>query len=211
MGFLKTKAPIVVVGGGHAGAEAAAAAARMGMPCVLVTLDPGAVGRMSCNPSIGGLAKGQIVREVDALGGIMGRVADRTAIHFRLLNRSKGPAVQSPRCQNDRTLYEQEVRAELARAGVRTVRGEAADFLLEGRRVVGVRLASGEELLAAAVVLTTGTFLGGVLHVGEASLPGGRLGESAAVGLTAALHRHGFRMGRLKTGTPPRLEASSID
>jgi len=204
-------APIIVVGGGHAGAEAAAAAARLGLPSVLVTLDLAAVGRMSCNPSIGGLAKGQIVREVDALGGLMGVVADRTAIHFRLLNRSKGPAVQSPRCQNDRSLYEREIRKELLAAGVTTLEGEVADLIVRGGRTVGVVLRDGREIAASAVILTTGTFLGGVLHVGEEKQPGGRLGEGAASLLASRLEAMGFRMGRLKTGTPPRLRADTID
>jgi tRNA uridine 5-carboxymethylaminomethyl modification enzyme len=202
---------IVVVGGGHAGVEAACAAARSGVETVMVTLDAGAIGRMSCNPSIGGIAKGQIVREVDALGGVMGKIADRTAIHHRLLNRSKGPAVQSPRCQNDRALYAAAARDEVARAGVQVVEGEVADLLLRGGRVAGVVLAGGSAIDAGAVVLTTGTFLGAVMHVGLQTSEGGRVGERAAHLLAARLAELGFRTRRLKTGTPPRLSAASID
>jgi tRNA uridine 5-carboxymethylaminomethyl modification enzyme len=202
---------VIVVGGGHAGIEAACAAARAGLPVVLVTLEAAAVGRMSCNPSIGGIAKGQIVREIDALGGVMGKLADRTAIHHRLLNRSKGPAVQSPRCQNDRALYAAAAQAEVARAGVQVIEGEVADLVVDGGRVGGVVLGDGTRLEAAAVVLTTGTFLGGVLHVGLETSAGGRVGERAAHRLADRLRELGLRTGRLKTGTPPRLLARSID
>ncbi len=208
--MLRSDFDVLVVGGGHAGSEAAHAAARFGLNVCLVTLDAAAVGRMSCNPSIGGLAKGQIVREVDALGGIMGKVADRTAIHFRLLNRSKGPAVQSPRTQNDRGLYERAVQTELANAGVETREGEVADLIVEAGRVAGVRLSSGATLRARQVVLTTGTFLGGMLHTGLSTSVGGRLGESAAHALAQRLRDLEFRVGRLKTGTPARLYKDSI-
>lgn len=201
---------IVVVGGGHAGAEAARAAALLGVETVLLTLDPSAVGRMSCNPSIGGQAKGQIVREVDALGGLMGRAADRSGIHFRVLNRSKGPAMHSPRAQCDRTLYEQEVRGFVDAAGVKVLRGEVAGLRFDGRNIAAVVLADGTEIECGAVVLTTGTFLGGVLHAGEDTQHGGRLGEGAAHLLSRNLSSMGLRMGRLKTGTPPRLLRSSI-
>jgi tRNA uridine 5-carboxymethylaminomethyl modification enzyme len=201
---------VVVVGGGHAGIEAACAAARSGLHTILITLDAAAVGRMSCNPSIGGIAKGQIVREVDALGGVMGKLADRTAIHHRLLNRSKGPAVQSPRCQNDRVLYARAAAEEVARAGVRVVEGEVAGLVVAAGGVRGVALADGSQIAARAVVLTTGTFLGGVLHVGLETREGGRVGERAAHRLAASLGELGLRTARLKTGTPPRLRADSI-
>ena len=202
---------MVVVGGGHAGAEAARVAALRGVHITLVTLDPSSVGRMSCNPSIGGQAKGQIVREVDALGGLMGRAADRSGIHFRVLNRSKGPAMHSPRAQCDRALYELEVRKLVLDAGVHVIAGEASAVLTHPLgHVRGVRLADGLELEADAVVLTTGTFLGGRLHEGMESRPGGRLGEGASTQLTSSLAQLGLRLGRLKTGTPPRILKASI-
>lgn len=201
-----------MVGGGHAGCEAAHAVARMGFSVSLVTLDPDALGRMSCNPSIGGLAKGQLVREVDALGGLMGRVADRTALHFRLLNASKGPAVRSPRCQSDNLAYNRAVVDELSTLdGLSVVQDEVVDLLLKENRVSGVICRDGGEMEAGAVILTTGTFLGGLMHVGDTTTPGGRQGEGAALGLTSALEQMGFRMGRLKTGTPPRLSGESIN
>lgn len=208
---LPSRADVVVVGGGHAGAEAACAAARRGAATLLVTLHADAVGRMSCNPSIGGIAKGQLVREVDALGGIMGRCADASAIHYRLLNRSKGPAVQSPRSQNDRAAYEEAVRAECRDAGVRIVEDEVVDLVLDSGAVAGVVLATFGTIAARAVVLTTGTFLGGVLHVGLETTEGGRVGERAAHRLAGRLAEVGLATGRLKTGTPPRLLAASID
>jgi tRNA uridine 5-carboxymethylaminomethyl modification enzyme len=204
-------AGVVVVGGGHAGVEAACAASRAGLDVVLVTLDAAAIGRMSCNPSIGGIAKGQIVREIDALGGVMGKLADRTAIHHRLLNRSKGPAVQSPRCQNDRALYARAAADEVRAAGVRVVEGEVAGVLVVNGGACGVALADGGTIESRAVVLTTGTFLGGVLHVGLETQEGGRVGERAAHRLARGLADLGLRTARLKTGTPPRLLKSSID
>jgi len=207
----------VVVGGGHAGVEAALSAARIGARAALVTFDREKLGEMSCNPAIGGLGKGQLVREVDALGGLMGWAADATGIQFRTLNTGKGAAVRAPRCQSDRHLYRRTVSEHLARAsGVELVEGEVAALLLrEGEGSVpwvrGVRLADGRELSAAAVVLATGTFLGAVLHTGETSQPGGRAGEPSAQGLAADLARLGLAMGRLKTGTPPRVYADSID
>ena len=207
---------VIVIGGGHAGAEAALAAARMGAATACVVLDPDAIGRMSCNPAIGGIAKGQLVREIDALGGEMGLVTDATGIQFKILNTKKGPAMRSPRAQCDRHAYNRTMAERLrTQAGLTIVAGEAVDLLAEpsaaGVRIVGVRLADGGELRAGAVVLTTGTFLGGRLFAGDWERPGGRLGEAAATVLSSGLVRLGLRLGRLKTGTPPRLHRDSID
>ncbi len=207
---------VIVIGGGHAGAEAALAAARMGAATACVVLEPDAIGRMSCNPAIGGIAKGQLVREIDALGGEMGLATDATGIQFRMLNTKKGPAVRSPRAQCDRHAYNRSMVARLrAQAGLAVIAGEAVDLLVEAdatsRRAIGVRLADGTALRGAAVVLTTGTFLGGRLFAGEWEGPGGRHGEAAATVLSGALVRLGLRLGRLKTGTPPRLHRESID
>ena len=207
----RRNARIVVIGGGHGGAEAAAAAAKAGAQVTLVTLEAAALGRMSCNPSIGGLAKGQIIRELDALGGLMGKAADRSGIHFRLLNRSKGPAVQSPRSQNDRELYAAAVQELVQEAGVRLLEEEAVDIQLQEDGIKGVLLKNGTLVPCERVVVTTGTFLGGVLHVGEDQEPGGRLGEGASYALATRLRECGLRMARLKTGTPPRLVGSTID
>ncbi|NLF32121.1 MAG: tRNA uridine-5-carboxymethylaminomethyl(34) synthesis enzyme MnmG [Planctomycetes bacterium] len=203
---------IIVVGGGHAGVEAAAAAARLGCRTALVTLDPGAIARMSCNPAIGGIGKGQIVREIDALGGLQGLAADATALQFRMLNRSKGPAVWGPRCQSDLEAYERYVQAALASMdGLTVVAGEAAALRLEGGRAAGVRLADGAALSARAVIITAGTFLGGVLHQGGKTWPGGRLDEPAANRLSDSLRQAGLELGRLKTGTCARLDGRTID
>ena len=203
---------VVVIGAGHAGCEAALAAARLGCATALVTLDERAVARMSCNPAIGGLGKGHLVREVDALGGEMGRAIDETGIQFRLLNASRGPAVQAPRAQADKEGYSERMRRVVGSADRLTlIQGEAADLLVEGGALRGVLLASGETLPAACAVVTTGTFLRGLLHVGLANRPGGRAGERAAVGLSRALLRLGLPLGRLKTGTPPRVLRSSVD
>ena len=203
---------ILVVGGGHAGCEAALAAARLGAAVGLVTPDPAAIGRMSCNPSIGGLAKGQLVREIDALGGAMGRVADATGIQFRMLNTRKGPAVRSPRCQSDRAAYAAAMRAEVEGApGLAVVAGAVESLIVAGARVRGVRLADGRALGADAVVIATGTFLRGLMHVGESKREGGRHGEAAARGLSPALAELGFEMDRLKTGTSPRLDGRTVD
>jgi len=203
---------VIVVGGGHAGCEAAAAAAGMGRRTVLVTTDAGALGRMSCNPAVGGLAKGHLVREIDALGGIMGRVADRAGIQFRMLNRSKGPAVQAPRAQADRAVYEKTMTSLLAeQKGLTVMSGMVEDLLLDGRRIAGVTLADGSMLQASAVVLTTGTFLRGCIHVGGQRTAAGRHGEPPAVALAQRLQAMDLRMGRLKTGTPPRLDGRTID
>ena len=203
---------IIVIGGGHAGVEAAAVAARMGTRVALVSFDLGAIGAMSCNPAIGGLGKGHLVREVDAFDGILARAADAAAIHYRMLNRSKGSAVRGPRVQADRRLFRGAVRALLARQGDLTlISGEAAALTLNGGRVTGIALGDGGTLEAPAVVLCTGTFLGGTLFRGEERLTGGRIGEASAQRLAAQLRGAGLPMARLKTGTPPRLDGRTID
>jgi tRNA uridine 5-carboxymethylaminomethyl modification enzyme len=203
---------VIVIGGGHAGAEAAHAAARMCVRTALVTLNRAGIGVMSCNPAIGGLGKGHLVREIDALDGVMARVADLAGIQFRLLNRRKGPAVQGPRAQADRKIYREEMLRELESCPtLEIVEGEAADFVMQGERVAGVRLADGSEMSASAVVLTTGTFLRGVIHIGDESYPGGRMGDRPAVMLAERMDGFGLPMGRLKTGTPPRLDGKTID
>jgi tRNA uridine 5-carboxymethylaminomethyl modification enzyme len=203
---------LVVVGGGHAGCEAALAAARMGARVVLLTGKLEAIAQMSCNPAIGGLAKGHLVREVDALGGEMARATDRATIQFRMLNTSKGPAVWAPRAQCDRKAYREAMRAVVENQPGLDVFGEmATELLVEGARVRGVFGASGRTWLARAVVLATGTFLNGLIHVGERSWPAGRLGEAPSLGLSESLAALGFRLGRLKTGTPPRLDGKTID
>jgi tRNA uridine 5-carboxymethylaminomethyl modification enzyme len=202
---------VVVVGGGHAGCEAAAAAARMGARTALLTLSPATIGAMSCNPAIGGLGKGHLVREVDALDGLMARVADAAGIQFRVLNRAKGPAVRGPRAQADRALFRSAMQAALAAtANLEIVTGEAADLAMAAGRVTGVVTAAGDTLRCRAVVLTTGTFLNGVIHIGASRTPAGRMGEPPARALAARLAAEGFAVGRLKTGTPPRLHARSI-
>lgn len=203
---------VIVVGGGHAGAEAAAAAARMGAKTALVTHRFETIGEMSCNPAIGGLGKGHLVREIDALDGLMGRMADRAGIQFRLLNRSKGPAVQGPRTQADRKLYREAMQAEIrATPGLSVIEGGVEDLIVRDGEVVGVGTALGEVLLAGAVVLTTGTFLNGLIHLGETTVPAGRVGDQTALKLSERLYGLGLAMGRLKTGTPARLDGRSID
>ncbi len=203
---------IIVVGGGHAGSEAAAAAARMGARTLLITMSLEAIGRMSCNPAIGGIGKGQIAREIDALGGLMGRATDESGLQFRMLNRSKGPAVWSPRAQCDRFMYAAAVRRMLeAEPNLFMRSDQAVDLLTEGDRVAGVRTQLGLEIRSRAVILTSGTFMNGQIHIGEKSYGGGRMGEGASTGLTGALHRLGLESGRLKTGTPPRLDGRTID
>ena len=203
---------VVVVGGGHAGVEAALAAARLGAATLLVTGDPSTIGRMSCNPAIGGLAKGQVVREVDALGGAMGLVADRTAIQFKVLNASRGPAVRGLRCQSDKALYARELRRVVSSAPRVTVAaGTAAGFAVDGGRLAGIVLEDGTALGCRAAVVTTGTFLSGLVHVGESRREAGRWNEPPAKSLSAALAALGLRLGRMKTGTPPRVAAGSVD
>ena len=203
---------VIVIGGGHAGTEAAAAAARMGARTALVTQQFATVGAMSCNPAIGGLGKGHLVREIDALDGIMGLAADCAGIQFRVLNRRKGPAVRGPRAQADRKLYRQAVQALLREQdGLEIIEQEVVDLIVAGGRVAGVVLGDGRALGAGAVVITTGTFLRGLIHIGELKIPAGRVGEAPAVGLAQTIEAAGFRMGRLKTGTPPRLDGRTID
>ncbi len=203
---------VIVVGGGHAGTEAAAAAARFGARTALVTHKPETIGVMSCNPAIGGLGKGHLVREIDALDGIMARAADRGGIQFRMLNRRKGPAVRGPRAQADRKLYRLAVQDLLAeQPNLDVIAGDAFDIEVQDGRVAAVLLADGRRFVAGTVVLTTGTFLRGLIHIGETKIPAGRAGEAPSLGLSATLERHGFPLGRLKTGTPPRLDGRTID
>src|SRR5882762_8589573 len=204
---------VVVVGGGHAGCEAAAAAARLGARTLLLTHKRATIGEMSCNPAIGGLGKGHLVREIDALDGIMGRAIDRAGIQFRILNRSKGPAVRGPRAQADRKLYRRAVGELLAEApNLEIAEGAAEDLLLDGNgRVTGISLGDDRHCATGRVVLTTGTFLNGLIHIGEEKIPAGRVGEKPSLGLSQTLARFGFALGRLKTGTPPRLDGRTID
>ena len=203
---------VIVIGGGHAGCEAASAAARMGASTALVTHRFATVGAMSCNPAIGGLGKGHLVREVDALDGLMGRVADTGGIQFRMLNRRKGPAVRGPRAQADRQLYAAAMQAAIQETdNLCVIEGEADELIVSNGRVTGIRLGEGRELRAGAVVITTGTFLRGLIHLGEKNWPAGRVGEAPAMGLSASFEHAGFTLGRLKTGTPPRLDGKTID
>ncbi|NWG24111.1 MAG: tRNA uridine-5-carboxymethylaminomethyl(34) synthesis enzyme MnmG [Pseudorhodoplanes sp.] len=209
---MHTRFDVIVIGGGHAGCEAAAASARMGAKTALVTHRFETIGAMSCNPAIGGLGKGHLVREIDALDGLMGRVADAGGIQFRVLNRRKGPAVRGPRAQADRKLYAAAMQAAIRdTANLTVIEGEADDVSVAGNRVTGIRLKDGRAFAAGAVVLTTGTFLRGLIHIGEKQIPAGRVGEAPVLGLSQTLERFGFALGRLKTGTPPRLDGTTID
>ena len=203
---------VIVIGGGHAGCEAAAASARAGAATALVTLSADTIGVMSCNPAIGGLGKGHLVREIDALDGLMGRVADAAGIQFRLLNRRKGPAVRGPRTQADRKLYREAMRAAIdVQDGLEVVEGEVIDLAISDGSITGVVLGDGRQIKCGAVVLTTGTFLRGLIHIGERKFAAGRMNEKASVGLSETFLRAGFKLGRLKTGTPPRLDGKTID
>src|SRR6187397_539604 len=207
-----SKFDVIVIGGGHAGCEAAAAAARMGARTALVTHSFATIGEMSCNPAIGGLGKGHLVREIDALDGLMGRVADEAGIQFRVLNRSKGPAVQGPRAQADRKIYRRGMQAAIkATPGLEVIEAAVEDLIVEGGNVNGVLTADGRSISAGAVFLTTGTFLRGLIHIGERKIPAGRINEAPALGLSERLYGLGLRMSRLKTGTPPRLDGRTIN
>ncbi|KAG1713750.1 tRNA uridine 5-carboxymethylaminomethyl modification enzyme MnmG [Nymphon striatum] len=202
---------VIVIGGGHAGCEAAHAAARSGVSTLLITLRASDIGVMSCNPAIGGLGKGHLVREIDALDGVMGRAADRSGIQFRLLNRKKGPAVQGPRTQADRALYRSAMQEFTSdRVGLEILEGEVVDLIMTNHRATGVILKDGSRISAAAVILTSGTFLRGVIHIGDVARPGGRMGDNPSEALALRLSSYGLRMGRLKTGTPPRLDGRTI-
>ena len=203
---------VIVVGGGHAGAEAAQAAARMGAKTALITLSFDKIGEMSCNPAIGGLGKGHLVREIDALDGVMGRVADQAGIQFRLLNRRKGPAVQGPRAQADRQIYKTAMQAEFRnRENLEVIEAEVSDLLGQRDRIVGVKLVDGSELTAGAVILTAGTFLRGVIYIGDQTFTGGRMGDKSSIALAERIDGLGLPLGRLKTGTPPRLDGRTIN
>ncbi len=203
---------VIVVGAGHAGSEAAGAAAELGAKTLLITMNLEAIAKMSCNPAMGGVAKGQLVREIDALGGLSGFVSDRSAVQYRMLNRSKGPAMWSPRCQSDRMLYAQYMREELEKKQTLSFRQDnVVDLLIEGGVVSGVVTQTGQKFYSKSVVLTSGTFLNGLIHIGDANYGGGRSGERASIGISAALEKQGFSIGRLKTGTPPRIDGRTVD
>jgi tRNA uridine 5-carboxymethylaminomethyl modification enzyme len=212
MSFRSESFDVIVIGGGHAGCEAATASARLGARSVLITHRFSTIGAMSCNPAIGGLGKGHLVREIDALDGLMGRVADTAGIQFRMLNRRKGPAVRGPRAQADRKLYAAAMQSAIVETkNLSVIEAEADELIVSVGRVAGVRLADGREFAAGAVVITTGTFLRGLIHLGEKNWPAGRVDEAPALGLSASFERAGFTLGRLKTGTPPRLDGTTID
>jgi len=214
MNSLFPKYDVIVVGAGHAGSEAAGAAAEIGANTLLITMNLDAIAKMSCNPAIGGVAKGQLVREIDALGGLMGKVADKSGVQFRILNTSKGPAMWSPRCQSDRALYSKTMREELEKKeNLHFRQDNVVDVLTtdDGKRATGVKTSTGQIFEADAVILTTGTFGNGLMHIGDTNFGGGRSGERASIGISAALEDLGFEVGRLKTGTPPRIDGRSIN
>src|SRR5690606_12954150 len=212
MSIFQDKYDVIVVGGGHAGSEAAAAAANMGMKTLLITMSLQNIAQMSCNPAMGGIAKGQIVREIDALGGYSGIVSDNSAIQFKMLNVSKGPAMWSPRCQSDRMRFAETWRLMLeGTPNLDFYQEMVSGILTENNKVVGVRTNSGTEVKAVTVILTNGTFLNGLIHIGEKQFGGGRAGESASSGITEDLVKLGFEAGRMKTGTPPRVDGRSLD
>src|SRR5680860_582094 len=205
---------VIVVGAGHAGSEAAGAAAGMGAKTLLITMNLDAIAKMSCNPAMGGVAKGQLIREIDALGGLSGIVADQSGVQFRMLNTSKGPAMWSPRCQSDRALYSKKMRQQLEqKTNLHFRQDNVVDVLTdnEGKCVIGVQTQTGQTFRAQSVILTTGTFGNGLIHIGEKQYGGGRSGERASVVISAALEKLGFSVGRLKTGTPPRIDGRSVD
>jgi tRNA uridine 5-carboxymethylaminomethyl modification enzyme len=213
MSSLYSRFDVIVIGGGHAGSEAAAASAQMGCKTLMITMNLNAIGQMSCNPAMGGVAKGQLVREIDALGGLSGIVSDRSGVQFRMLNRSKGPAMWSPRSQNDRGLYARIMREELEKKENLFFRQDNVTSILvnDKQEVYGVETQSGQQLLSRTVIVTSGTFLNGIIHIGEKQYGGGRSGERASTGITECLETHGFISGRLKTGTPPRIDGRTID
>ncbi|NBW70402.1 MAG: tRNA uridine-5-carboxymethylaminomethyl(34) synthesis enzyme MnmG [Bacteroidetes bacterium] len=203
---------VIVVGAGHAGSEAAGAAAELGAKTLMITMNLEAIAKMSCNPAMGGVAKGQLIREIDALGGLSGIVSDRSAVQYRMLNRSKGPAMWSPRCQSDRMLYAQYMREELEKKQQLSFRQDnVVDLIIDEGAVKGVVTQTGQKFYSKSVVLTSGTFLNGLIHIGDASYGGGRSGERASIGISAALEQQGFAVGRLKTGTPPRIDGRTVD
>ena len=210
--MFENKYDVVVVGAGHAGCEAAAAAANLGSKTLLITMNLQSTAQMSCNPAMGGIAKGQIIREIDALGGYSGIVSDRSAIQFKMLNRSKGPAMWSPRVQSDRSMFTLEWRKMLENTPLLDFYQEmVTDLIIENETVIGVETTLGVKIYSNSIVLTNGTFLNGLIHIGEKNFGGGRAGEKAAVGLTKSLEDLGFKSGRMKTGTPPRVDGRSLD
>ena len=212
MDSIYPKYDVIVVGAGHAGSEAAAAAANMNAETLLITMNLDAIAKMSCNPAIGGVAKGQLVREIDALGGVMGKVSDASGVQYRVLNKSKGPAMWSPRCQSDRALYSKKMREELEKIEHLTFRQDSVNGILtKENSIVGVKTQTGQKFYSKTVILTSGTFMNGLIHIGESQYGGGRSGERASVGISADLEKLGFEVGRLKTGTPPRVDGRSID
>ena len=213
MSSLYSSYDVIVVGAGHAGSEAAGAAAQLGAKTLLITMNLDAIAKMSCNPAMGGVAKGQLVREIDALGGLSGIVSDESGVQFRMLNRSKGPAMWSPRCQSDRMLYAQRMREHLeAKENLTFRQDNVVDLISEdGKKITGVITQTGQKFYSKSVVLTSGTFLNGLIHIGESQYGGGRSGERASIGISSALEKLGFEIGRLKTGTPPRVDGRSID